>query len=206
MAGPVSDNTALEEADDESLMRALQSGNHQAFSLLVRRYSPRFYAAAWRLSGNSGEAEDLVQEAFLKVWHKPHMWNPDGGAAFTTWFYRVLVNLAIDKKRRRRPQLAGEEIIETLRDTRAAQDEVMILSEEQRLLEAGLAALPERQRTALTLCFYEGLSNAQAAEVMGVKVKALESLLMRAKAGIKDFVTQAQDTVLSSPKGGRYAR
>lgn len=191
---------AFIDESDESLMRHIKGGNHQAFSTLVRRHTQRFYAGAYSLCRNAAQAEDMVQEAFLRIWQKPDLWKDDKGAKFTTWFYRILVNMNIDGLRKNKRN-AGDAALEYAVDTAASPESATAMNEEQAQLEAAIASLPERQATALNLCFYEGLSNAQAADVMGVKVKALESLLMRAKAGMKEFMTTTQTRNL---KGGLY--
>ncbi len=193
--------TASTEDTDESLMRAIAHQSHQAFAILVRRHTDRFYAASFRLTGTKGEAEDLVQDAFLKLWQNPSIWKEDKGAKFTTWFYRILVNQNIDRMRRGKNMAQDNSVLEFMPDTRATPETQTAMNEEQNNLENAIAALPERQKTALTLCFYEGLSNAQAADIMGVKVKALESLLIRAKTGLKE----ALNTNNHLEKGEYYA-
>lgn len=192
---------ASTEDSDESLMRLIRQGSHQAFAILVRRHTDRFYAAAFRLSGRVSEAEDLVQDAFMKIWQKPDVWKDDRGAKFTTWFYRILVNQNIDRMRKNQKMVSGETILPFIADSKADPEMAAGASEEQVRLERALSALPERQRTALNLCFYEGLSNAEAAGAMGVKTKALESLLMRAKTGLREYLNQNNNLA----KGDRYA-
>ncbi|PZQ45440.1 MAG: hypothetical protein DI551_07390 [Micavibrio aeruginosavorus] len=194
---------ASSEDSDESLMRQIRSGSHQAFAILVRRHTDRFYAAAFRLTGLKSEAEDLVQDAFLKIWQKPDIWREDKSAKFTTWFYRVLVNQNIDRMRKGKNMSSDNAILDFVADSRDNPESAMAVSEEQQSIERAMGALPERQRTAITLCFYEGLSNADAAGIMGVKIKALESLLMRAKTGLREFMNQNANHHLE--KGERYA-
>ncbi|MCB1783640.1 MAG: sigma-70 family RNA polymerase sigma factor [Alphaproteobacteria bacterium] len=174
-----------DEVCDESLMTLVQSGDREAFAVLVRRHNAMFYAAAWRMCSNRDEAEEIVQDAFLKLWKNPQSWDGERGVKFTTWFYRVVTNQALDYMRKRKP-VQGGEILDYLEDATPGQQEEMEAREERVALETAVQALPERQRVALNLCFYEGLSNREAADVMGVGVKALESLLMRAKAGLKE--------------------
>ena len=179
----------IDRESDESLMVRVQRGDHQAFATLVRRHTQRFYAGAYRVSGNMFEAEDIVQDAFLKLWDRPQVWDKNRGAKFTTWFYRVVMNLAIDRKRRARPQ-AGADVLDVLPDGAKRADQAMIDTQEQEILESAIQNLPDRQKAALNLCFYEGLSNREAADILGVGVKALESLLIRAKAGLRDELTR----------------
>ena len=170
---------------DESLVARICEGDHRAFAILVERHTQMFFAAAYRICGNSVEAEDIVQDAFLKLWTKPQAFDASKGVKFTTWFYRVVTNVAIDAGRKKKPQ-SGSDVIDLMADDRGLADEAMIMNERQVALEDAIQDLPERQKLALNLCFYEGLSNKEAAEVLGVGVKALESLLMRAKSALKD--------------------
>ncbi len=190
--------------DDHGLMVRVQRGDHQAFSQLVQKHSERFYAVAYRMLNNSAEAEDVVQDAFLKLWHKPQIWDPRKNAKFTTWFYRVITNAAIDKARRRVKMVSGEKIIDFVADDRRNPEDQMYQDETQRILEEAIQSLPDRQKAALNLCFYEGLSNKEAAEVLEVNLKALESLLMRAKAGMKEYMARKgyiQDQILKGAQG-----
>ena len=176
--------TAWPDKDDQELLALIQDGSHQAFAELVQRHTARFYRLAYRYVQNRETAEDLVQDAFLGLWENPASWRPDRNSKFTTWFYRVVVNLCLDWQKKKRPMPLDEDL--PLVDEREPVDEAMIRIQEQRLLEKEIAALPERQRTALNLCFDEGLTNQEAAESMGVNLKALQSLIMRAKTTLKE--------------------
>lgn len=193
---------ASTEDSDESLMALIRQGSHQAFSILVRRHTDRFFAAAFRMTSNRTEAEDLVQDAFLKLWNKPDIWKEGKGAKFSTWFYRILVNQNIDRLRKTQKMVSDNSMLPFVADGRIDPEHETAMTEEQIRIERALSALPERQKTALTLCFYEGLSNADAADAMGVKLKALESLLMRAKTGLRDYLNQNNNPLA---KGDIYA-
>ena len=171
------------EKDDRELLALIQDGSHRAFAELVERHTERFYRLAYRYVQNKESAEDIVQDAFLRLWENTASWRPDRSSKFTTWFYRIVVNLCLDWQKKKRPLPLNEAM--PLEDERETTDEMMIRIQEQKLLEKEIAALPERQRTALNLCFDEGLTNQQAAEVMGVNLKALQSLIMRAKTTLK---------------------
>ena len=181
------------DRDDAELLSLVKQGNHQAFSQLVQRHLDRFYRLAFRYVQDKSTAEDIVQDAFLKLWEDPDRWNPERETKFTTWFYRIIVNLCLDWSKKKRPVELDPEM--PLIDERATADEMMIRNEEQRILEKEIAALPERQRTALNLCFGQGLSNQEAADILGVKLKALQSLIMRAKTTLrermKDYVRES---------------
>lgn len=172
------------EKDDHELLALVQSGSHDAFGALVRRHTERFYRLAYRYVQHKETAEDIVQAAFLKLWEDPGKWRPERNSKFTTWFYRIVVNLCLDWQKKKRPESLEDDV--PLVDEKATLDAAAIRNEQQKLLEKEIAALPDRQRTALNLCFEEGLSNQEAAEVMGLNLKALQSLIMRAKATLKE--------------------
>jgi RNA polymerase sigma-70 factor (ECF subfamily) len=179
----------FENETDESLLVHVQHGNQQAFATLVNRHVKKFHAAAYRMCGDVQESEDIVQEAFLKLWNKPQMWDSSRGAKFSTWFYRIVTNLSIDRMRRKKSVAVGE-VINVFADTRDSQEEGLYKQQKQAALEGAIQSLPERQKAALNLCFYEGLSNREAAEILNVSVKALESLLVRARTALKDELTK----------------
>lgn len=175
----------IENLSDEVLMGRLAKGDHQAFCVLVRRHTQRFYVCAYRVCQEQDDAEDAVQDAFLKLWKNPAIWETGRGAKFTTWFYRVVTNSATDIVRKRRNH-CGSDVLEYMQAEYEGQEKNLQDRQEQQSLEQAMDALPERQKQALNLCFYDGFSNKEAAEILGIGLKALESLLMRAKAGLKD--------------------
>ena len=176
-----------DDSDDELMVRS-GNGDKAAFGQLVERHLSRAGAIASRVAGNRSDAEEIVQEAFLRAWLKAPGWQPqdrrDGGAQFTTWFYRVLVNLCLDRKRR--APFAPIEAADEVADPRPGGYDTTLQSETGSRVAAAVAALPGRQRAALTLCHYEGLSNIEAAAILEVSVGALESLLVRARRTLRD--------------------
>ncbi len=176
----------MEDADDEALLPRIKAHDHQAFSILVKRHSKRFFIQAWRMTGEEAVAEEITQEAFLKLWDKPQSWRPGQGAKFTTWMTRVVMNLCTDHLRRKKFTAPGGLPDERYLPFDAQRD--ARFTDEQAALERAIQALPERQRAALNLCFYEDMSQRDAAGALGVGVKALESLLSRAKAGVRDYL------------------
>lgn len=176
-----------DQDSDESLMVRLQNGDHQAFASLVQKHTDRFFAVAYRSVGRKEKAEDIVQEAFLKLFENPLAWREERGVKFTTWFYRVVSNLCVDQMRKNGRLTAGE-ILEDWDDGSIPQDELLSQREQKADLEESIQALPDKQKEALNLCFFDGMSNKEAAALMGVNVKALESLLMRAKNSVRDMM------------------
>ena len=123
-----------QQSSDESLMERIQGGDHQAFAQLVERHSGLFYSAAYRMCSQQEEAEDIVQEAFLKLWNKPEGYDAAKGAKFTTWFYRVVTNLAIDHMRRKKPQTKPE-VLDYMADKAPLADQVLEDKDQQDVLE-----------------------------------------------------------------------
>jgi RNA polymerase sigma-70 factor (ECF subfamily) len=179
------------ETSDEELLRLVRGGDRAAFSALVARHQERFFRAAWRTLSDTAEAEDVTQEAFLKLWRDPGLFDPGRKVKFTTWFYRVVVNLALDRARKRKRSVSGGEWLEAMPSEADSPEQETGARERKALIEAAIGQLPERQKTALNLCFYEGLGNIEAAEVMGVTVKALESLLIRAKQALRQNLAKS---------------
>jgi len=176
--------TAWPDKDDHELLALLQDGSSQAFALLVQRHTERFYRLAYRYLQSREAAEDVVQDAFLKLWENPALWQPERNSKFTTWFYRVVVNLCLDVRKKKAPLMLDNDM--DIIDDRAPVEAMLMQAQEQKILERAIAALPDRQRTALNLCFDEGMSNQEAAEIMGLNLKALQSLIMRAKTTLKE--------------------
>jgi RNA polymerase sigma-70 factor, ECF subfamily len=174
-----------EHHKDEELILAIQKGTHEAFNSLVKKHSGKFYSIAFRLTNNKEQAEDIVQDCFLKFWIKPSHFDLKKKIKFTTWFYKVISNASFDLKRK---VAKLTELPEDLKYQGEDIETILDKEEFQIILWNFINNLPERQQLALNLCFYEGISNKEAAEIMEINIKALESLLMRAKDKLrKDF-------------------
>jgi RNA polymerase sigma-70 factor (ECF subfamily) len=166
---------------DESLMARVAAGDREAFRCLIDRHGGAIVAFAGRTLGDHAAAEDVAQESFLRLWTQAPRWRPV--ARLTTWLHRVALNLCLDRLRR-----TAEASLDAVADpvdpgpspsARVATDEV------GRQVNAVLATLPPAQRAAVTLCHYQGFSNAEAADTMAVSVEALESLLARARRTLR---------------------
>ncbi|WP_295526430.1 RNA polymerase sigma factor [Novosphingobium sp. Chol11] len=192
MADPAPEGPDCEgvDAQDTALMIAVGQGSANAFGVLVERHTPQLYRLAARMLGDSFEAEDVVQECFTRLWQNAPRWQPTG-AGLVGWLHRVAMNLCLDRKRRFRVIVTPD--VPDRADPAPLAD-VLIEAEQTRCAVAdALAALPARHRAALVLCYYEGLSNASAAEVLDLNIKALESLLFRARRLMRERLqTRAQ--------------
>ena len=170
------------ENSDDGLLSQIAEGDRRAFAQLMDRHIDRAHGLAKRVLGNKSDAEDVVQDAFMKVWQKAGQWQP-GRAQFSTWLYRVVVNRCLDLKRK--PINTALDNIAEQSDDRPDAYEDIAARQRQARIAAAVAALPERQRTAIALSYTAGLNNAQAAETMEISVKAFESLLVRAKRELR---------------------
>ena len=163
-------------------MRAIADGEDAACRLLVDRHLPRLHAMATRLLDDATEAEDVCQDTFLKAWKSASNWTP-GAARFSTWLHGVALNACRDRLRRRRPQ--ADMRPETLDDPAPGPAQHVASALTARAVRRAITALPERQREALVLCHFQELPQAEAAALLGVSVDALESLLARARRGLR---------------------
>ncbi|MGE5517211.1 MAG: RNA polymerase sigma factor [Bacteroidota bacterium] len=176
--------TTAQVMDDEVLLLAIGRGDHRAFTALMERHGAFAMTLAMRMTGNAQDAEEVAQEAFLRVWSAAGRWSP-GVARFTTWLYRVVVNLCLDRKRRA-PMLAIDDVAEPADDRPSGLDACS--SEQARgLVAEALESLPERQRAAVSLCYYGEVSCQEAADILEVSLSALESLLVRGRRGLRDY-------------------
>ena len=192
----------MDDLSDDELMRLSGAGDERAFAALVSRHLGRAGKIAQRVVGSRAEAEDMVQEAFLRVWMKSSDWQPEasGGAKFSTWFYRVLMNLCIDKTRRVKPaplEAAGDPV-----DPKPDGFDHVAANETAARVKTAVAGLPERQRAALALCHYEGMSNIEAAAILDLTVGAVESLLVRARRNLRESLADLN----AGDSGGKEER
>lgn len=175
---------AMEELPDEALLARFADGDATAARILTVRLTPRVMAHAWRLLGNRAEAEDITQEAMLRLWKQAHDWR-SGEAKVTTWLYRVVANLCIDRQRRDRGRAVTLDAIPEPADERADVADSMQDRARAEALQAALNTLPARQRQAVVLRHIDGLSNPEIAEIMGNTVEAVESLTARGRRALQ---------------------
>ncbi|MES2895688.1 MAG: RNA polymerase sigma factor [Pseudomonadota bacterium] len=167
---------------DEALLARVAAGDPTAIRSLVAAKLPRLLALAGRMLGESAEAEDVAQETFVRAWKQARNWRP-GGARFDTWLHRVALNLCYDRLRRRR-EVAMDSPPDRA-DDGPGPDRGLQARDVGRRVAAAMAALPDRQREAVSLCHYQEVSNIEAAALMGVSVEALESLLSRGRRALR---------------------
>ena len=166
---------------DHDLMARAAQGDERAFRELARRHAAGALRLARRNLGREALAEEIVQDAFLRVWINAPRWRPD--AAFRTWLYRVVVNLCLNARRRvgNLPLDAADHVA----DPGPAPDAQLEARERDRRIAAAVDALPVRQRAAIVLTYQEGLSNADVAAVLDTSVSGVETLLVRARRALR---------------------
>jgi RNA polymerase sigma-70 factor (ECF subfamily) len=180
---------ALAEVPDEALLVLYANGDRPAAAALTRRLVPRVLGYAARLLGDRAEAEDVTQEAMLRLWKVAPDWRP-GEAQVSTWLYRVVTNLVTDRQRarQRRPATPLDDAPEVADAGRGAVAG-MIEADRMAALGAALAQLPDRQRQAVVLRHLEGLSNPQIAAIMEIGTEAVESLTARGKRALQAILS-----------------
>lgn len=168
--------------EDAALLAAYAGGDRGAAALLTSRLLPRVFAQAMRMLQDRAEAEDVAQEAMLRLWKQAPDWRA-GEAKVSTWMYRVTANLCTDRLRKRRPTEPLDAVAEPA-DGRASVLSEMVEAERRAALTAALGDLPERQAQAVSLRHLEGLSNPEIGSIMDMSVEAVESLIARGKRGL----------------------
>lgn len=172
----------LDPLSDDALMVLFAKGDAGAARVLTARLLPRVLSHAARVLGDRVEAEDVAQEAMLRLWRAAADWQP-GGAKPSTWLYRVTANLAVDRLRKSGRAVGLDDGPEPEDDAPGPEDRLQRAGR-MAALDAALARLPERQRQAVVLRHVEGLSNPEISEVLGIGVEAVESLTARGKRAL----------------------
>ncbi len=177
---------------DAALIARVGAGDSAACRALVDAHLGRIHGFAWRMLGDAGEAEDVAQEAFIRLWRQAARWRAEARAG--TWLHRVAHNLCIDRLRRRRetPGNPVPEPADPAPGPMAARHRDQVTG----AIQAALAGLPERQRAAIALVHYQELGNIEAAAVMDISVEALESLLSRGRRGLRQRLVEMRDDLL----------
>ena len=194
---------------DEELMRAVCNGEQFAYQTIVKQHLTSISHYAFRILGNQKDSEDITQETFLKLWINAEKWQPEK-AKLSTWLHRIAHNLCIDYLRKHGSIQTqanieeGEDSIENLRDWQESHEISETRTQQDQILKNAINNLPENQRSALALCHYSGFSHKDAAAIMNVSVKALESAITRAKRSLRKQLrdtnnNKGEDTTASSP-------
>lgn len=176
---------AQTDLSDDALMVLFANGDGQAAGVLAYRHTGRVLALALRMLGDQAEAEDVAQDALMRLWKIAPDWR-QGEAKVSTWLYRVASNLCLDRLRKHSGKRATQDIdsVPEPPDERPSVESDLIARDRAEALLAALQNLPDRQRQAVSLRFLQELTNPEVAEVMEVSVEAVESLLSRGKRAL----------------------
>ena len=166
------------QADEARLVALVRKGDQRAYSDLVVRHLPAIEVYAKRIVNDDTLAQDIAQEVMVVLWQRPGDFNPNK-ARLTTWLHRIAHNRCIDVMRKRQREASWE--VSDFEQPQVESDSAT----DQQPIDVALMHLPESQRTALVLTYYQNLSNREVAEIMNSSVRAVESLLVRARGNLK---------------------
>jgi len=176
---------ARSEIHDDALMVLYANGDADAARVLAVRHTSRVLALSYRMLNDRAEAEDVAQEAMLRLWKIAPDWRR-GEAQVSTWLYRVASNLCTDRLRKKRGTNLDD--IPEPEDDAPSAEEVMLQQKRVATLAEAIEALPDRQRLAVTLRHLEELSNPEIADIMEISVEAVESLTSRGKRTLRNML------------------
>jgi RNA polymerase sigma factor (sigma-70 family) len=174
---------ASQDKSDDALIADAAARDGDAFRVLIERHGTRPHRVAWRMLNDAAEAEDVAQEALLRLWDKAGEWRA-GEAGVAAWLVRVATNLCLDRLRRRK--FSSDEAVPERVDDAPLADAVIEEDQIKARAIAAVQSLPDRQRAAIVLTYYEDVSNQMAAQTLDMNIKAFESLLLRARAALRE--------------------
>ncbi|WP_455198310.1 sigma-70 family RNA polymerase sigma factor [Kaarinaea lacus] len=185
------------DVDDVGLMTYIAEGDRNAFNVFLSRHLSALVQFCRRYLFNLADAEDIAQETFIRVWQKAVTWKPQGHSP-RSWVYRIGYNLCIDELRRRSANPSSNNVDDdpNIEYATSNLEQSLELDSDLDRLTRLLNLLPERQRTALSLCALQGLTNREAANAMDISVEALESLLSRGRRQLR--ISLKQDDLLQN--------
>lgn len=187
---------------DEHLVEQFLQGNNGAFEEIVIRYEQKVFQLAYRLSGNTDDASDLAQEAFIKVYRYIGQWR--GQAAFSTWLYRIVTNTFLDdmRKRRRRPLVAVSldatiptedgEVLREFSSNEADPEQEYLRRELQQVVQAALAELAPDYRVVLTLRDIQGHTYEEIAAITELNLGTVKSRISRARTALRKKLLETE--------------
>lgn len=170
---------------EAELVEQLSSGDEDAYRILLDRHLASLTAYVTRMMASNADTEDIVQETFLRLWTHGTRYNPDT-AKLTTWLHNIAHNLCIDHFRKHNRMVL--EKTEDEPDKQEAFVDQLANLENTKHIEQSLMQLPERQRSAIIMCHYQGMSNREAAVILETSVEALESLMARGRRKLRKLL------------------
>lgn len=181
-------------AEDAELMGRVAKGDPAASRAVVDAHLQTVVSFAWRMVGDHATAEDVAQDAFLKLWRQAPRWKPK--AQIGTWLRRVTYNRCIDMHRRAKPT---DDVTDlplpdpTPGPARQLQDDQV-----SAIVQEAIADLPERQRAAIAMAHFDGMNNIETAAALEISVEAVESLLARGRRTLRQKLAERKPDLLPS--------
>lgn len=186
LKGNVDDSTSLAGLDDASLVAASLEGQREAFDVIVERHRRAVYQVCYRFVNNHEDAGDLAQEAFVRAWRGLRSFK--GQAAFSTWLYRIAVNLCLNRVSAKKPETVPIDADRFI-DLRAEDPSTGLVRDERAAaVRRAIAALPEKQRATLILRAYHDLPHQQIADILGSSVGAVKANFFHALGNLKKIL------------------
>lgn len=197
------------DSEEKELIKRSQRGDVAAFDRLVRRYERSVFNTAYRLSNSYDDASDIAQEAFVRAWNNLKSFR--GDAAFSTWLYRIVTNVFLDDRKRKKTrqhrsleeerELDESNVVRQYEDPSPGPQELAEGDERRRILEQAIAALPEAQRVMVVMYHTQGLAYEEIAEITGLPMGTVKSRLNRARLALRDKLGDVAElfVVESSP-------
>lgn len=182
MASAARVKVAMDDVDDDALMARVLRRDAAAFRQVVDAHASMLHRIAYRMLGDAAEAEDVAQEALTRLWQYAGRWQ-DGSSGIAAWLTRVTMNQCLDRLRRRR--FSSDDAVPERADEAPLAPAMIEAAQQRARVVAAIAALPDNQRAAIVLTYYEDHANATAAGMLEMNVKGFESLLFRARAALK---------------------
>ncbi len=190
---------SIVDFDESSIINNVKQGNIQAFNALITKYQSNVFRTCMGFVHNREDADDLTQETFIQAYQALHTFKNE--SRFSNWLYRIAVNLSLNYLRKANRKLIFKPINSLFGSDKNTEPELQVpdLDDPEKIFLGGelkqhvqkaLDKLPEKQRTAIILSKYDELSQKEIAEIMEINEGAVESLIQRAKAGLRDSLWQ----------------
>ncbi len=180
----------ISEQTDQQLIESFRGGHENAFNLLVARYQNRVYWTARRMLGNHQDADDIVQEVFIRVYRKLHTFRDE--STFYTWVYRITVNLSLNASRKRSVArfFHMEDLVTGVPSNADDPEKILVDREQRTLLDEAVGDLPEKQKAVFTMRYHEGLKFNTIATILGKSVGGVKSNYFHALRKIEKYLKE----------------
>lgn len=193
------------EATDLAAVERTRAGDTAAFRVLVERYGRSVFRLAFRMTANEFDAEDVVQETFLRAYKQLDSY--ESRSSFSTWLYRIAANYSLDLIRSRKRHASrralesteGEDVLESIKATDPSQDRIYYSTQVKQRLEAALALLTDQERTAFLLRHFEGKSIEEIGAILDLGVSATKNSIFRAVRKVREALEPVVSSYEAAP-------